>query len=129
MLAPVAPILSEMDWCKVADPVVWRVHISKCFWKSSMLCPGCYKHKFQNLFYSASVMVWGCLLQTCTFVKAPLMLKSTYTFWSKICCHSSLFQGRPSLFQQDNAKPHSAHATTVCLHCKRVWVLDWPVSH
>ncbi len=37
-----------------------------------------------------------------------------------------LFQGRPCIFQQDNAKPHSAHITKSWLRRKRVWVLDWP---
>ena len=61
-------------------------------------------------------------------VKAPLMLKGTYRFWSNTCCHPSnvFFHGRPCLFQQDNAKPHSAHLTTVWLRSKRVRVLDWP---
>ena len=31
------------------------------------------------------------------------------------------------LFQQDNAKPHSARITTECLCSKRVRVLTWPV--
>ncbi|KAL6458326.1 hypothetical protein MHYP_G00335560 [Metynnis hypsauchen] len=38
-----------------------------------------------------------------------------------------LFQGHPCLFQQDNAKPHSACVTTAWLRSKRVRVLDWPV--
>ncbi len=37
-----------------------------------------------------------------------------------------LFQGRPFVFQQDNAKPHSATITTAWLHSRRVWVLNWP---
>uniref|UniRef100_A0AAY5KL34 Tc1-like transposase DDE domain-containing protein n=1 Tax=Esox lucius TaxID=8010 RepID=A0AAY5KL34_ESOLU len=37
-----------------------------------------------------------------------------------------VFQGRPCLFQRDNAKPHSARITTAWLHSKRVWVLNWP---
>ncbi len=37
-----------------------------------------------------------------------------------------LFQGRPCIFQQDNAKPHSAHITKSWLRRKRVRVLDWP---
>ncbi len=37
-----------------------------------------------------------------------------------------LFQGRPCIFQQDNAKPHSAHITKSWLWRKRVRVLDWP---
>ncbi len=36
-----------------------------------------------------------------------------------------LFQGRPCVFQQDNAKPHTAAITTAWLH-SRVWVLNWP---
>ena len=36
-----------------------------------------------------------------------------------------LFQGRPFLIQQDNAKPHSARVTTAWLRSKRVWVIDW----
>ena len=37
-----------------------------------------------------------------------------------------LFHGRPGLFQEDNAKPHSARVTTAWLHSKRVRELDWP---
>ncbi len=37
-----------------------------------------------------------------------------------------LFQGRPCIFQQDNAKQHSAHITKSWLRRKRVRVLDWP---
>ena len=36
----------------------------------------------------------------------------------------SLFQGRPCLFQQNNAKPDSAHITSMWLHSKRVQVLN-----
>ncbi len=37
-----------------------------------------------------------------------------------------LFQGRPCVFQQDNAKPHTAAITTAWLRSRRVWVLNWP---
>ncbi len=37
-----------------------------------------------------------------------------------------LFQGRPCVFQQDNAKPHTAAATTAWLRSRRVQVLNWP---
>ncbi len=37
-----------------------------------------------------------------------------------------LFQGRPCVFQQDNAKPHTAAITTAWLHGRRVRVLNWP---
>ncbi len=38
-----------------------------------------------------------------------------------------LFQGRPCVFQQDNAKPHTAAITTAWLRSRNVWVLNWPV--
>ncbi len=37
-----------------------------------------------------------------------------------------LFQGKPCVFQQDNAKPHIAAITTAWLHSRRVQVLNWP---
>ena len=37
-----------------------------------------------------------------------------------------LFPGTPCLFQQDNARPHSAWVTTAWLHRHRVYELDWP---
>ena len=37
-----------------------------------------------------------------------------------------LFPGTPCLFQQDNARPHSARVTTAWLRRHRVRVLDWP---
>ncbi len=37
-----------------------------------------------------------------------------------------LFQGRPCVFQQDNAKPHTAVITTAWLRSRRVRVLNWP---
>ncbi len=37
-----------------------------------------------------------------------------------------LFQGRPCVFQQGNAKPHTAAITTAWLCSRRVRVLNWP---
>ncbi len=37
-----------------------------------------------------------------------------------------LFQGRPCVFQQDNAKPHTEAITTAWLRSRRVRVLNWP---
>ena len=39
-----------------------------------------------------------------------------------------LFLGRPCMFQQDNAKPHSAYMTAAWLRKKRGWVSDQPAS-
>ncbi len=35
-------------------------------------------------------------------------------------------KGRPCVFQQDNAKPHTAAITTAWLRSRRVRVLNWP---
>ena len=37
-----------------------------------------------------------------------------------------IFLRTPCLFQQDNARPHSALVTTAWLRRHRVRVLDWP---
>ncbi len=37
-----------------------------------------------------------------------------------------LFQERPCVFRQDNAKPHAAAITTAWLRSRRVWVMNWP---
>ncbi len=37
-----------------------------------------------------------------------------------------VFQGRPCVFQQDNAKPHTAAITTAWLCSRQVQVLNWP---
>ncbi len=37
-----------------------------------------------------------------------------------------LFQGRPCVFQQDNAKPHTTAITMAWLRSRRDRVLDWP---
>ncbi len=44
----------------------------------------------------------------------------------KLPSSQCLFQGRPCVFQQDNAKSYTAAITTACLHSRRVRVLNWP---
>ncbi len=39
---------------------------------------------------------------------------------------TTLFQGRPCVFQQDNAKPHTAAIATAWLRSRRIRVLNWP---
>ncbi len=64
---------------------------------------------------------------TCTSVMAPLMLKVHRDFGAQYAAFKKTsFQGHPCIFQQDNAKPHSAHITKSWLRRKRVRVLDWP---
>ncbi len=36
-----------------------------------------------------------------------------------------MLPSRRRVFQQDNAKPHTAAITTAWLHNRRVWVLNW----
>lgn len=40
--------------------------------------------------------------------------------------HAAIWCLFPCLFQQGNAKPHSARVTSAWLCSKRVWVIDWP---
>ncbi len=93
---------------------------------SSRLLPA-NKSKSQGLSW-----LWGCVSAlakvTCTSVMAQLMLKSNRDFGAQYAAsRRHLFQGRPCIFQQDNAKPHSAQITKSWLgQRKRVRVLDWP---
>ncbi len=85
------------------------------------------KSKSQGLSWYGVVSVPLAKL-TCTSVMAPLMLKSNIEILehNMLPSRRHLFQGRPCIFQQDNAKPHSAHITKSWLRRKRVRVLDWP---
>ncbi len=91
--------------------------------------PDCYQQQVQK---PGSVMVWVVSVPlakvTCTSVMAPLMLKKYIEILehNMLPSRRHLFQGRPCIFQQDNAKPHSAHITKSWLRRKRVRVLDWP---
>lgn len=67
----------------------------------------CYQQQVQK---PGSAMVWGC--GNFHFCDGTINAKSTQRFWSNICClQDHLFQERPCIFQQDDAKPHSAHIT------------------
>lgn len=89
--------------------VIWWVHISDWFWKSS-----------------ASVLVWGWCV--CAYDMPHLWRH--HQCW-KILKQDMLpfrrhFQRRPCLFQQADAKPHSSRVTTACPPSESVWVLDGP---
>ncbi len=77
-------------------------------------------------------MVWGCIS---AYVMGSLhVLEGTMNAERYIKAleqhilpsRQRLFQGRPGVFQQDNAKPHTAAITTAWLRSRRVWVLNWP---
>ena len=78
----------------------------------------------------ASVMIWGCfsahgmgdlhICESTIDVEAYVGILERHMLPSR----QQLFPETPCLFQQDNARPHSAWATTAWLHRHRVCVLD-----
>ncbi len=92
--------------------------------------PDCYQQQVQK---PGSVMVWGCVsalgkgnLHFCDgTINAEKYIEILEH--NMLPSRRHLFQGRPCIFQQDNAKPHSAHIKAKSwLRRKRVRVLDWP---
>ncbi len=91
--------------------------------------PACHQRSVQKL---ASLMVWGCIgaygmgslhvLEGTMNAERYIKVLEQHMLPSRWC----LFQGRPCVFQQDNAKPHTAAITTAWLRGRRVWVLNWP---
>ncbi len=84
--------------------------------------PACYQHSVQK---PASLMVWGCISaygMGSLHVLEGIMNAERYI---KVLEQTS----RPSrwcVFQQDNAKPHTATITTEWLRSRRARVLNWP---
>ncbi len=91
--------------------------------------PDCYQQQVQK---PGPLMVWGCVsalgkgnLHFCDgTINAEKYIEILEH--NMLPSRRHLFQGRPCIFQQDNAKPHSAHITKSWLRRKRVRVLDWP---
>jgi len=91
--------------------------------------PACYQRSVQK---PASLMVRGCIsaygmgnlhvLEGTMNAERYIKVLEQHMLQSR----RRLFQGRPCVFQQDNAKPHSAGITTAWLRRRRVWVLNWP---
>ena len=123
-----------METCSL----VRQVHISACFLGKTdvgFYCaederkghPDCYQRKVQK---PASMMVWGCISahgmgdlhisEGTIDAEAYVGILGRHMLLSR----RRLFPGSPCLFQQDNARPHSAQVTTAWLH--RGPVLDWP---
>ncbi len=119
--------------------VVKRISISDIFWKEWTPCASDQRRKGSSRLLPAtspqkpgSVMVWGCVsalgkgnLHFCDgTINAEKYIEILEH--NMLPSRRHLFQGRPCIFQQDNAKPHSAHITKSWLRRKRVRVLDWP---
>ncbi len=91
--------------------------------------PACYQRSVQK---PASLMVWGCIsaygmgslhvLEGTINAERYIKVLEQHMLPSR----RRLFQGKPCVFQQDNAKPHTAAITTAWLHSRRVRVLHWP---
>ncbi len=91
--------------------------------------PACYQHSVQK---TAILMVWGCIsaygmgslhvLEGTVNAERYIKVLEQHMLPSR----RRLFQGRSCVFQQDNAKPHTAAITTAWLHSRRVQVLNWP---
>uniref|UniRef100_A0A8C2CHQ7 Tc1-like transposase DDE domain-containing protein n=1 Tax=Cyprinus carpio TaxID=7962 RepID=A0A8C2CHQ7_CYPCA len=81
--------------------------------------PSCYQRSVQK---PASLMVWGCM-SACGMGSLHIWKVLGQHMLPSIC---RLFQGRPCIFQHDNARPHTASITTSWLRRRRIRVLKWP---
>ncbi len=118
--------------------VVRWISISGIFWEEWTQCAPDQRRKGSSSLLPAtspkpgSVMVWGCVsalgkgnLHFCDgTINAEKYIEILEH--NMLPSRRHLFQGRPCIFQQDNAKPHSAHITKSWLRRKRVQVLDRP---
>ncbi len=136
---PVGESSFKMDCFKVEKcSMVRRVQIWHSCWnhgrrvlraKEEGELPACYQLSIQN---PASLMVWGCI--SAYGMGSLHVLEGTMNaeWYIKVLeqhmlpSRWRLFQGKPCVFQQDNAKPHTAAITTAWLRSRRVRALNWP---
>ncbi len=91
--------------------------------------PSCYQRSVQK---PASLMVWGCMsacgMGSLHIWKGTINAERYIQVLEQHMLPSrhSLFQGRPCIFQHDNARPHTASITTSWLRRRRIRVLKWP---
>ncbi len=82
--------------------------------------------------YQASLMVWGCMsacgMGSLHIWKGTINAERYIQVLEQHMLPSRrrLFQGRPCIFQHDNARPHTASITTSWLRRRRIRVLKWP---
>ncbi len=91
--------------------------------------PSCYQRSVQK---PASLMVWGCM-SACGMGSLHIWKDTINTerYFQVLEQHMlpsrrRLFQGKPCIFQHDNARPHTASITTSWLRRRRIRVLKWP---
>uniref|UniRef100_A0A8C1Z295 Paired domain-containing protein n=1 Tax=Cyprinus carpio TaxID=7962 RepID=A0A8C1Z295_CYPCA len=91
--------------------------------------PSCYQRSVQK---PASLMVWGCMsacgMGSLHIWKGTINAERYIQVLEQHMLPSRrrLFQGRPCIFQHDNARPHTASITTSWLRRRRIRVLKWP---
>ncbi len=91
--------------------------------------PSCYQRSVQK---PASLMVWGCMsacgMGSLHIWKGTINAERYIQVLEQHMLPSRhhLFQGRPFIFQHDNARPHTASITTSWLRRRRIRVLKWP---
>ncbi len=82
--------------------------------------PACHQHSVQK---PASLMVWGC--RSAYGMGSLHVLEGTMNAERYInVLEQHMLPSRRRVFQQDNAKPHTAAIITAWLHSRRVWVLN-----
>ncbi len=80
--------------------------------------PACYQHSVQK---PASLMVWGCIsaygMGSLHVLEGTMNAERYINVLEQhmLPSRQRVFQGRPCVFQQDNAKPHTAAITTASL--------------
>ncbi len=91
--------------------------------------PSCYQRSVQK---PASLMVWGCMsacgMGSLHIWKGTINAERYIQVLEQHMLPSRrrLFQGRPCIFQHNNARPHTASITTSWLRRRRIRVLKWP---
>ncbi len=70
-------------------------------------------------------MVWGC--RSAYGMGSLHVLEGTMNSERYIkVLEQHMLPSRRRVFQQDNAKPHTAAIITAWLRSRRVWVVNWP---
>ncbi len=84
--------------------------------------PACHQRSVQK---PASLMVWGCI--SAYSMGSLHVLEGTMNAERYIkVLEQHMLPSRRRVFQQDNAKPHTAAITTAWLRSRRVRVPNWP---
>ncbi len=127
---PVGQGSFKMDCFKVEKcSMVRQIQIWHYCWKWDVLrakeegeLPAWYQRSVQK---PASLMVWECI--SAYGMGSLHVLEGTMNAERYIkVLEQHMLPSRRGLFQQDNAKPHTAAITTAWLHSRRVRVLNWP---